>query len=126
LSASGALTDMAISVATAVSEVNKANPQLGLHRLIRSGFEVGRAALGTMITTLLLAYTGCSLFLLLVFAAEETHIERILNFNFVSAEILRTLAGNIGMVLVAPVTALVASILFHYLHPSVHAPGGHS
>jgi uncharacterized membrane protein len=53
---------------------------------------------------------------MLVFTAEETHLERILNFNFVSAEILRTLAGSMGMVLVAPVTALAASLLFHHLH----------
>ena len=111
--ASGAMIDIAIGVATAVREVARANPALGSKRLILSGFEVGRAALGTMTTTLLLAYVGCSLFLFLIFAAQTTHFVRIINFNFVSAEILRTLVGSIGMVLIVPVTATVAGLLYH-------------
>jgi len=112
LGASGAMIDIAIGVATSVREVARANPALGAKRLIFSGFEVGRAALGTMTTTLLLAYVGCSLFLFLVFAAKTTHFARIINFNFVSAEILRTLIGSIGMVLIVPITAVVAGFLY--------------
>jgi uncharacterized membrane protein len=112
LGASGAMLDIAISVATSVREVARANPALGSKRLILAGFEVGRAALGTMTTTLLLAYVGCSLFLFLVFAAQTTHFVRIINFNLVSAEILRTLAGSIGMVMIAPITAVAAGLLY--------------
>jgi uncharacterized membrane protein len=112
LGASGAMLDIAISIATAVREVARANPTLGSKRLILAGFEVGRAALGTMTTTLLLAYVGCSLFLFLVFAAQTTHFVRIINFNLVSAEILRTLAGSIGMVMIAPITAVAAGLLY--------------
>jgi uncharacterized membrane protein len=111
--ASGAMIDIAIGVATSVREVSRANPALGPKRLIFSGFEVGRAALGTMTTTLLLAYAGCSLFLFLIFSAKTTHFARIINFNFVSAEILRTLVGSIGMVLIVPITAAVAGFLYH-------------
>jgi len=118
LGASGAMIDIAIGVATSVREVARANPALGPKRLIFSGFEVGRAALGTMTTTLLLAYVGCSLLLFLVFAAQTTHFVRIINFNLVSAEILRTLIGSIGMVLIAPITAGVAGLLY-YRFPSV-------
>jgi uncharacterized membrane protein len=112
LGASGAMLDIAIAVATSVREVARANPALGSKRLILSGFEIGRAALGTMTTTLLLAYVGCSLFLFLVFSAKTTHFVRIINFNLVSAEILRTLAGSIGMVSTAPITAVVAGLLY--------------
>ncbi|MBW1710401.1 MAG: YibE/F family protein [Deltaproteobacteria bacterium] len=116
LGASGAMVDVAIAVSTAVEQVVKANPGLGMVRLIRSGFEVGRAALGTMVTTLLLAYAGSGLFLFLVFNARETHLARILNYNFVSAEIFRTLAGSIGMVMVAPISAVIAGVLYHRIH----------
>ena len=114
--ASGAMVDIAIAVATTVKEVVLVNPTLGVKKLIRSGFEVGRATLCTMITTLLLAYVGCSLFLFLVFSAKATHFERIINFSFISAEILRTLAGSIGMVMIAPITAVIAGLLYHRLH----------
>ncbi|MBL7176601.1 MAG: YibE/F family protein [Desulfobacteraceae bacterium] len=113
LSASGALLDIAISVATAIAEVVKANPALGVRRLIRSGFAVGQAELSTMVSTLLLAYIGYSLFLVLTLTAKGTSLVRILNMNVVSAVILRTLAGGIGMVMVAPITALIAGILYH-------------
>ena len=113
LSASGALLDIAISVATTVAEVVKANPALGVRRLIRSGFAVGQAELSTMVSTLLLAYIGYSLFLVLTLTAKGTSLVRILNMNVVSAVILRTLAGGIGMVMVAPITAVIAGILYH-------------
>jgi len=116
--ASGAMVDVAGAVATSVREVVKANRAISVKRLIHSGFEVGRAAMGTMVTTLLLAYTGCSLFLLLVFTAKSTHLSRIINLNLISAEILRTLAGSIGIVMVAPITAVVAGLLYHRFYSS--------
>jgi len=116
LGASGAMVDVSIAVATAVEQVSLANPQASAASLVRSGFEVGRAALGTMVTTLLLAYTGCSIFLLLLFQASGAHLSRFLNYNFVSAEILRTLCGSVGMIMVAPITAIIAGILYHRSH----------
>ena len=116
LGASGAMVDIAIAISTAVEQVAIANPTLSARRLIQSGFEVGRAALGTMVTTLLLAYAGCSLFLMLLFSAKETHLARILNYNIVSAEILRILAGSMGMVMVAPLTAIIAGVLYRRLY----------
>ncbi len=118
LGASGAMVDISISVATSVREVVKANPSLSAWRLIHSGFEVGRAALGTMVTTLLLAYFGCSFFLFLVFTAKMTQLMRILNYSYISAEILRTLAGSIGMVMIAPITAVIAGLLYHRAYGS--------
>ena len=113
LGASGAMVDIGMAVATAVGQVARANPALGVKRLISAGMQVGRAILGTMVTTLLLAYAGCSIFLFLAFAANDTHLGRILNFNGVTAEILRTLCGSIGLVLIAPLTAVIAGIAYH-------------
>ena len=113
LGASGAMIDVAISVATAVREVAKANPALRLWQLIQSGFEVGRTELGTMTTTLLLAYMGVNIFLIILFAAQNTPIAGFLNISMVSHEILRALAGSIGMVMIAPITAVIAGLLYH-------------
>jgi uncharacterized membrane protein len=114
LAASGALTDIGISVSASMEEVVRANPSLSVRRLIRSGLQVGRAALGTMITTLLLAYTGYSLFFVLLLRSKQTPLVRILTLNVISAEILRTLVGSTGMIMVVPVTAVVAGLFYHH------------
>ncbi len=116
LSISGALLDIAISSAATVAEVIKANPSLSLRRLIGSGFAVGQAELGTMVSTLLLAYTGYSFFLILALSASDITFTRFLNISVISALILKVLAGSIGMVLVAPITAVTAGLLYHRFH----------
>lgn len=72
---------------------------------------VGRAAMGTMTTTLLLAYSGGYIALLMTFMAQGTPIDNILNYKYVSAEILDTIVGSFGLVTVAPFTALTSGIL---------------
>jgi len=72
---------------------------------------VGRAALGTMTTTLLLAYSGGYIGLLMVFVAQGTPLISILNLNYVSAEILNIIIGSFGLVTVAPFTAIVSGTL---------------
>ena len=72
---------------------------------------VGRAAMGTMTTTLLLAYSGGYITLLMVFMAQGTPADHILNYKYVAAEVLDTVVGSFGLVTVAPFTALVAGIM---------------
>lgn len=76
-----------------------------------SGIRVGRAAMGTMTTTLLLAYSGGYVALLMVFMAQGTPVDNILNYKYVSSEILDTLVGSFGLVTVAPFTAFTSGIL---------------
>ena len=71
-----------------------------------------QSAVGTMTTTLLLAYSGGYLTLLMVFAAQGTHPVDFLNSTLVSAELVKTLVGSFGLVLVAPFTALVSALLY--------------
>jgi len=113
LGASGAMIDIAISVATSVREVAGANPVLGLKKLIQSGFAVGRIEMGTMTTTLLLSYMGVNMFLIVLFTTKGTSMAEFLNINMISHEILRALAGSIGMVLIAPLTAITAGLFYH-------------
>lgn len=111
LASSGAIMDLAMDIASAVEEVRFHNPTLSRFELMKSGFRVGRAVVGTMTTTLLLAYSGGYLTLLMVFAAEGTSPLEFLNSTLVSAELVKTLVGSFGLVLVAPSTALVSAFL---------------
>lgn len=112
LASSGAVMDLAIDVASAVEEVARHNPRLGFGPLFRSGLRVGRSVVGTMTTTLLLAYSGGYLTLLMVFAAQGTRPLDFLNSTLVSAELVKTLVGSFGLVLVAPFTAVVSAGAF--------------
>ncbi len=108
--ASGAVMDLSIDVAAAMAEVAEKRPDLSFGEMVRSGFSVGRAMTGTMVTTLLMAYIASYMALLMVFLAQGVPPLNILNTNYVAAEILRTLVGSFGLVTVAPFTALVGGI----------------
>ena len=111
IGASGAMMDLSVDITSAIHEVVEKKPEIGWKEAARSGMNVGRAAMGTMTATLLLAYSGGYISLLMVFMAQGTPIDHILNYKYVSAEILDTIVGSIGLVTVAPFTALVAGIL---------------
>lgn len=111
IGASGAIMDIAVDITSAVNEVVEKKPQIGVKEAIMSGINVGRAAMGTMTTTLLLAYSGGFMALLMVFMAQGTPIYNILNYKYVSSEILHTIVGSFGLVAVAPFTALMSGIL---------------
>lgn len=112
IACSGAVMDLAMDVATSLDEVVAANPELGLAGALASGLRVGRVVVGTMTTTLLLAYSGGFITLLMVFMAQNIPMASILNMNLVAAEIMTTLVGSFGLVLVAPFTALTGALLF--------------
>lgn len=111
IASSGALMDIAVDITSAVTEVVEANPNITRFGAVKAGMNVGRAALGTMTTTLLLAYSGGYIGLLMVFVAQGTPIINILNLNYVSAEILNTITGSFGLITVAPFTALTSGML---------------
>lgn len=100
--------DLAVDITSAVNEVVEKKPDIGWREAVRSGMAVGRAAMGTMTTTLLLAYSGGCVALLMVFMAQGTPLDNILNYKYVSSEILDTIVGSFGLVTVAPFTALTS------------------
>lgn len=111
IGASGAVMDLSVDITSAVYEVVEKRPGLSRREAIRSGMNVGRAAMGTMTTTLLLAYSGGYVALLMVFMAQGTPLSNILNYKYVAAELLHTVIGSFGLVTVAPFTALCAGLL---------------
>lgn len=111
IGASGAVMDLAVDITSAVYEVVGKKPDISWREATISGFQVGKAAMGTMTTTLLLAYSGGYIALLMVFMAQGTPIYNILNYKYVSAEIIETIVGSFGLVTVAPFTAITSGIL---------------
>jgi uncharacterized membrane protein len=117
LASSGAIMDLAIDIAAAMEEVHRKRPELGFSELLASGFSVGRKVFGTMTTTLLLAYTGGFTSLLMVFMAQGIPFQSMFNLSYVSSEVFHTMVGSLGLVLVAPLTALLAAALFSRRRP---------
>lgn len=111
LGSSGAVMDLSVDITSAVYEVVEKKPDIRSWEAVKSGINVGRAAMGTMTTTLLLAYSGGYIALLMVFMAQGTPVEHIFNYKYVSAEIIHTVIGSFGLVSVAPFTALCAGVL---------------
>lgn len=111
MGALGAAMDVGISIASSIDEINKANPKLSRARLFRSGMNVGKDVMGTMVNTLILAYTGSSIPMLLLFMAYETELSKVFNLDVVATEVVRSMAGSIGLILTIPITAFIASYL---------------
>lgn len=111
IGASGAMMDLSVDITSAVNEVISKKPGIGWREAAASGMNVGRAAMGTMTTTLLLAYSGGYIALLMTFMAQGTPLDCIFNYKYVSAEILDTVVGSFGLVTVAPFTALTSAVL---------------
>jgi uncharacterized membrane protein len=111
LAASGAVMDLAMDVAASMNELAVKNQEIGRLELIRSGVRVGRAVVGTMTTTLLLAYSGGYITLLMAFMAQGVPLVNLFNLIYVAAEVLKTLVGSFGLVMVAPFTAVMGGML---------------
>lgn len=112
IGALGASMDVSMSIASAVEEVKRVCPELGIWRLFQSGMNVGRDVMGTMANTLILAYTGSSLQLILIFMAYKESLLKIFNFDMIASEIVRSLSGSIGMIMVIPLTSIIAAFLY--------------
>lgn len=111
IGASGAMMDLAVDITAAIHEVVEKKPDISWKEAAKSGMNVGKAAMGTMTTTLLLAYSGGYVTLLMVFMAQGTPIDHILNYKYVASEVLDTVIGSFGLVTVAPFTALTAGFM---------------
>ena len=112
MGSAGAVMDLSVDICSAVHEVVEKKPGISAREAVFSGFAVGRAACGTTTTTLLLAYSGSYIALLMVFMAQGTPIEFMLNYKYVAAEIIHTIVGSFGLVTVAPLTAITSGLLF--------------
>ena len=111
IGALGAVMDVAISIASSMWEIEELNPEITNKQLIKSGMNIGKDIMGAMSNTLILAYVGSSLSLIMVFVSFKLSFCEIIKLDIVATEIIRSIAGSIGLVLSIPVTVFVSVLL---------------
>lgn len=102
---------MTTTQASTVIELRRANPALGTPQLFARAMNVGRDHIAATTNTLVLAYAGAALPLLLIYAGQPHALGILVSFDQLATEIVRTLAGSIGIVAAVPVTTALAAIL---------------
>ncbi|ONI39447.1 hypothetical protein AN396_08570 [Candidatus Epulonipiscium fishelsonii] len=112
LSCSGAIIDLAIDISASIDELSLKKPDISRKEILLSGLTIGKSIVGTQTTTLLLAYMGSFIGIMMVYMAQGTPLLNILNTKFIASEILQTFVGCIGLVIVSPFTALTCSYIY--------------
>ncbi|MFE9771127.1 YibE/F family protein [Streptomyces sp. NPDC005931] len=107
----GVLDDVTVTQTSAVWELHEANPSVGRRGLYRAGIRIGRDHIASVVNTLVLAYAGAALPLLLLFSIAQSSVGTVANSELVAEEIVRTLIGSIGLVASVPVTTALAALV---------------
>lgn len=108
----GAVMDVGISIASTINEIHEKNPELGVKSLFHSGINVGRDMMGTMSNTLILAYAGSSVTVLISMYAYNYPYNEVINLYSIGIEILQGLSGTLGVVLTVPICSAVSAWMF--------------
>src|SRR5215208_2007479 len=117
IGALGVLDDVTVSQASAVMALRRANPAQRWHDLYRGALDVGRDHVAATVNTLVLAYAGASLPILLVFSVGATPFADAVNGEAVAEQIVATLVGSIGLIAAVPITTALATLLASRLPP---------
>jgi len=112
IGALGATMDVSMSIASSLEEIALHKPDITYGELIKSGLNIGRDIMGTMANTLILAYVGSSLNIVLLMLAYNRSITTIINREMIAVEILQAVAGSVGILLTVPATTLITAF-FH-------------
>ncbi|MYY17623.1 MULTISPECIES: YibE/F family protein [unclassified Streptomyces] len=107
----GVLDDVTVTQTSAVWELHQADPTMGVRRLYKAGIRIGRDHIASVVNTLVLAYAGAALPLLLLFSIAQSSVGVVANSELVAEEIVRTLVGSIGLVASVPVTTVLAALV---------------
>ena len=113
--------DLAMDISASMHEVLEKHPTITRFELMTSGLTVGRHAVGTMTTTLLLAYSGGYTGMLMNFIGRGVPFENVINMVFVSSELIHTFVGSFGLV---PCSAADCTGRFPHLHPRKKGTAG--
>lgn len=107
----GGTIDVGISIASALEELSQKAPRISAGEMMRSGINIGRDILGASLNTLILAYVGGSIQLLMLFAAYDMALIDIINTEYIGTEILRAIVGSFGLSFTVPITSFVCSAM---------------
>ncbi|MEV0491227.1 YibE/F family protein [Streptomyces atratus] len=122
----GVLDDVTVTQTSAVWELHQADPAMGARRLYRAGIRIGRDHIASVVNTLVLAYAGAALPLLLLFSIAQSSVGTVANSELVAEEIVRTLVGSIGLVASVPVTTVLAALVVSADRTGLDAEAGAS
>ncbi|ACD24782.1 YibE/F family protein [Clostridium botulinum] len=114
ISALGAVMDVAMSISSSIFEIHSINNSMSISNLFKSGMNIGKDIIGTMANTLILAFAGGSLNLLILLYSSNMTFNRLMNLDVIGTEVIQGLAGSIGIILTVPITAIVTSYLCKY------------
>lgn len=109
IAAMGVVEDVAVSIASGIEQVAKANSSASFKSLFTAGMIVGKDHMAAMANTLIFAYVGASLSTLLLYSQYDANWLKFLNFDMVTEEVIRSLAATIGLVFTVPITALCSA-----------------
>ena len=112
----GAVMDVALTITSAIAELKEMNPKAKATELFRSGMNIGKDAMGTMANTLILAFAGASLNMLVLFRMFDYPYLQIFNSDMMAIEIIQGLAGSIGIVLTVPLVAFLGATFYGNKH----------
>ncbi|WKX71543.1 YibE/F family protein [Streptomyces sp. XD-27] len=121
----GVLDDVTVTQTSAVWELKDADPTAGWRKLYAAAMRIGRDHIASVVNTLVLAYAGASLPLLLLFSIADSGVGTVATSEIIAEEIVRTLVGSIGLVASVPVTTALAALVVtaDRRHPEA-APAG--
>jgi uncharacterized membrane protein len=122
----GVLDDVTVSQASTVLALRRANPAMRLRALIKEAMDVGRDHLSATVNTLVLAYAGAALPVLLLFADQRTSFGEAVNREPVAAEIVAMLVGSIGLIAAVPLTTALAAVLATGMDPEALPDDAHA
>jgi uncharacterized membrane protein len=115
----GVLDDVTVTQASAVWELQRANPGYGVRNLFGAGIRIGRDHIASTVNTLVLAYAGASLPLLILFSVSDRALDQVVNTEIVAEEVVRTLVGSIGLVASVPITTGLAALVVTSAGPTL-------
>ncbi len=111
IGALGACMDVSMSIASALHELKEENNEISVKRMLSAGMNIGKDMMGTMTNTLILAYIGCSMVLVMLLMVTGDNFRHVINSEMLLEEILSAIAGSFGLVTTIPFTTLVTSLL---------------
>ena len=111
ISALGACMDVGMSISSALYELKEKKPELNSKELIKSGFNIGKDVMGTMTNTLILAYVGSAMLCILLYSINKFSLPEILNQEDIAMEVVKSIAGSIGLIYTIPLTAIVSGLI---------------
>ena len=111
ISALGAVMDVAMSIASAINELHEHDPNMTVKELFVSGMHIGKDAMGTMANTLILAFAGSSLNMLILVQTYNIPFLQLVNTDYICIEVIQSIAGSMGILLTVPIVAVISSTL---------------